>query len=309
MAKLTLPNEIINETPADATPVEQNYTYIQQHVNNEQINRDGSVAMTAQLHLVGDPLNPTDAATKGYVDAILPVGIMMPFGGIVAPAGSWALCNGATLTTGLYPKLFAVLQYRFGGSGANFNLPDLAGRVIVGYNPGKPAFDTVGKAGGTYAAQLPLHSHSIGLSTGLVSADHGHIVSFQSGGRSADHAHTVHATGLTDMQGLHAHNSAYVDQALSGPGPYGIDRSMNALAGTGYLGLGTDTQGHHNHNVTVDGATGGESVDHSHSIYGGTQGMSANHYHTVSGGTANAGTDAVEHLPPYVTVSYVIRVG
>src|SRR6188768_980072 len=148
MVKLTLPNEIINETPADATPGEQNYSYIQQHVNNEQINRDGSVAMTAQLHLVGDPLNPTDAASKGYVDAVLPVGIMLPFGGIVAPAGSWALCNGAVLTTSLYPKLFAVLQYRFGGSGANFNLPDLRGRVPVGLD-GSANYNIVGRVGGT----------------------------------------------------------------------------------------------------------------------------------------------------------------
>jgi len=294
MVKLTLPNEIINETPADATPVEQNYSYIQQHVNNEQINRDGSVAMTAQLHLVGDPLNPTDAASKGYVDAVLPVGIMLPFGGIVAPAGSWALCNGAVLTTSLYPKLFAVLQYRFGGSGANFNLPDLRGRVPVGLD-GSANYNIVGRVGGTLTVPVPQHSHDM---------PHTHGLGLYTSDEATAHTHGISPTGTitTSSDGAHYHNSAYINHSLPSTGTEGVDRSMNAAPPypTGYLQAGTDVQGAHTH--TYSGNTSVEQNAHTHFVSGNTGSSSA-------AATANAGTAAVEQAQPYVTVNYVIRVG
>jgi len=49
---------------------------------------DGTAAMTAQLTLVGDPVNPTDAADKHYVDNIQP------------PAGSVRYDTAQTLTGG-----------------------------------------------------------------------------------------------------------------------------------------------------------------------------------------------------------------
>jgi len=49
---------------------------------------DGTAAMTAQLTLVGDPVNPTDAADKHYVDNIQP------------PAGSVRYDTAQTLTSG-----------------------------------------------------------------------------------------------------------------------------------------------------------------------------------------------------------------
>lgn len=43
--------------------------------------------------------------------------------------GSWLLCNGASVSTTTYSGLFALIGYAFGGSGANFTLPDLRGQV------------------------------------------------------------------------------------------------------------------------------------------------------------------------------------
>ncbi len=43
--------------------------------------------------------------------------------------GSWLLCNGASVSTTTYSGLFAAIGYAFGGSGANFNIPDLRGQV------------------------------------------------------------------------------------------------------------------------------------------------------------------------------------
>lgn len=78
-----------------------------------------------------------------------------------ASHGSWLLCNGASVSTTTYSGLFALTGYAFGGSGANFNLPDLRGRVsgAIGTGSGLSARslgDTVGAETHTLTqAQLP----------------------------------------------------------------------------------------------------------------------------------------------------------
>ena len=47
------------------------------------------------------------------------------------PAG-WLICNAKSYPTATYPALFAVIGYGYGGSGANFNVPDTRGLVTAG---------------------------------------------------------------------------------------------------------------------------------------------------------------------------------
>jgi len=61
----------------------------------------------------------------------IPIGIIHPFVQDTAPDG-YLLCDGASVATDDYPELFAVISYQFGGSGANFNVPSLINRVVVG---------------------------------------------------------------------------------------------------------------------------------------------------------------------------------
>ena len=42
----------------------------------------------------------------------------------------WLKCDGRSLDTTTYSKLFSVIGYSFGGSGTTFNLPNPAGRVL-----------------------------------------------------------------------------------------------------------------------------------------------------------------------------------
>ena len=42
------------------------------------------------------------------------------------------LCNGTSYSTTTYARLFLVIGYTFGGSGANFNVPDLKGAFLRG---------------------------------------------------------------------------------------------------------------------------------------------------------------------------------
>jgi microcystin-dependent protein len=64
----------------------------------------------------------------------VPPGVVEAFlGGTSSVPAGWVLANGASLSTATYPALFAVLAYRFGGSGANFSVPNLNnGHILVG---------------------------------------------------------------------------------------------------------------------------------------------------------------------------------
>ena len=59
------------------------------------------------------------------------VGEIAVIGNSAVPGGS-LLCNGASYPTASYPVLFALIGYNFGGSGANFNVPELRGYFIRG---------------------------------------------------------------------------------------------------------------------------------------------------------------------------------
>lgn len=67
------------------------------------------------------------------------VGMMMPYAGATAPAG-WRMCNGDAIATSSsdYAPLFAVIGFTYGGSIGSgvFNLPDLRGRLPLGYMAG-----------------------------------------------------------------------------------------------------------------------------------------------------------------------------
>jgi len=54
-------------------------------------------------------------------------GEISAFGSATPPSG-WLACDGASYLVASYAVLFAVIGYTFGGSGANFNVPDLRQR-------------------------------------------------------------------------------------------------------------------------------------------------------------------------------------
>ena len=102
-------------------------------------------------------------------------GIVVPWGSASIPSG-FLLCDGQSVSTTTYAALFAVIGYTYGGSGANFNVPDLRDRTIVGVssanskalaqgigaNTVAPTGNISGSTGATTLTtnQIPSHSHS-----------------------------------------------------------------------------------------------------------------------------------------------------
>lgn len=62
------------------------------------------------------------------------VGKVIPYTSGTLPPGT-VLCDGTSYPIISYPALFVTIRYNFGGSGANFNVPDLRGRFIRGADP------------------------------------------------------------------------------------------------------------------------------------------------------------------------------
>lgn len=99
----------------------------------------------------------------------LPVGMIAAFGMQTLPADcSWIECDGSSLVCADYQDLFAAIGYAFGGAGLNFNLPDLRGRFLRGWNhtnghdPDASARTGGDVVGSTQADVIKKHNHPVG---------------------------------------------------------------------------------------------------------------------------------------------------
>jgi hypothetical protein len=75
----------------------------------------------SSLTLAGIPISPSITIT----------GTVVMYAGSILPNG-YLWCDGSTYSTASYPGLFAIIGYTYGGSVANFNVPDLQVRVPMG---------------------------------------------------------------------------------------------------------------------------------------------------------------------------------
>ena len=112
---------------------------------------------------------------------LVPVGAVLAYGSSNAPNG-WLSCLGQEVYRGDYPDLFAIVGTTYGaGNGTTtFNLPNLAGRVVVGQGSGSDLTPRAMAATGgveTHAlntSEMPSHSHTsnaVGGTIGLITAN------------------------------------------------------------------------------------------------------------------------------------------
>ena len=86
------------------------------------------------------------------------IGEIKAYAGNTVPNG-WLLCDGSEVLIESYPLLYAIIGGSWGTASDNehFVLPNLNGRVPVGYDTSQTDFDTVGKVGGNKYIQAHTH--------------------------------------------------------------------------------------------------------------------------------------------------------
>lgn len=229
-----------------------------------------------------DNLDQQIATVQTSATTAAPTGALTMFAGAAAPTG-WLLCQGQSLTQAAYPALYALITnngtvFPYGGSGTNFNLPDLQGRMPVGRagTGGNGAVTTLGANDGTaLGSRQPAHPHSATLNNNTTG------ISIPSGG---SHNHTITDPG-------HSHSAATAPQSLTknfaNRGSGSLSTMTNVVL-AGFTGTGSSTTG-----ITINTT----NSSHSHSV------TDPGHGHTISVGTAGGTSNA----PSYIVVTFIIK--
>jgi microcystin-dependent protein len=164
MTLIVYPFRPVPGDPEDVTQIMANFDAITAVVNG---------GITSE-NIAPGGINDPDVIGPGVEQALIPTGTILAFGGDAAPLG-FLLCDGASVAVSSYPALHAIIAYKYGGSGGNFNVPNLKGRVPAGLDAAQGQFVTMGQAGGQVAATMPVHAHGGGNHThGIFDPGHTH---------------------------------------------------------------------------------------------------------------------------------------
>ena len=116
---------------------------------------------------IGTGATQVAAGNHAHADYSTPPGAIHAYGGASAPSG-YLLCNGAAVSRTTYAALFSAIgtNYGVGDGSTTFNVPNLQGRVPVGYSSADAEFNVRGETGGakthTLASnEIPAHVHQV----------------------------------------------------------------------------------------------------------------------------------------------------
>lgn len=188
---------------------------------------------------------------------------MCPIGGVICwtnltiPTG-FLICNGQSIDKTIYPNLFNILGYAYGGSGNNFNIPALQGQFIRGRDNmgimGIRGYDSVRNLGDIQLQDYENHRHSV---SGSVSDED-------------DHVHSMSVSVTSD--GDHDHEFEY-----SPPGGGSSTALIACNVGGGGRFEDVFSSGSHSHSKSAPALVTSGSHGHSHTLSAsndGTTGLS-----------------------------------
>lgn len=187
--------------------------------------RNGSAGMQGPLILAGNASVPLEAVPLQQLNAIvggsntyLPAGAIQLFAMSAVPSG-WLECNGAAVSRTTYANLFAAIGTTYGaGNGTTtFNLPDLRGMFVRGWDNGR-SLDPGRALGSKQLAANNPHTHIPTVSNPA----HSHTIS------DPGHGHTINDPG-------HKHAGEVGGELVSGffGGTPGLNIQDMSVATTG----------------------------------------------------------------------------
>lgn len=282
-----------------------NETVTSSSTNNGDLTVCGDVMINGDIYINGS------ITVAGSTITPMPSGSIMPFAVAGVPSAEWLQCDGASYQTSMYPDLFNAIGYTFGGIGANFNVPDLRGRVAVGQDLGAGVLtssNVLGNTGGSEThsvieAELPTHIHVSSTTPG--DGSHTHPFNGSSTTMAGEGSHTNTATG---GGGEHNHNLNYTnvtgrDMAGAGETWNFVTTIFNNFFYTGqmYFGGGGGpfpTGGH----VSAGGAH-----SHSFTIPPTVSSADTGHVHNPNIISYAGASTPHSNVQPYLVLNYVIK--
>ena len=241
---------------------------------SEELGKNGDIA-------VQEIVNATPVMYKKQNNVWVPVvnsqntefpGVFKWFTGPSVPNG-YLKCNGQAVSRSTYSALFTAISTRYGlGDGSTtFNVPDVRGDAIRGYDEGR-GIDSGRALGSEQDSQNKGHVHALSGGLAVAAGGHSHTASTGAGG---GHAHS----GSANVAGSHSHG-IIVHNSGGGSGHISSYES-------GYYQtvMSTNAAGEHTHSLAISGVG-----DHTHGV---SVAAAAAHEHALSGNTqAEGGTEA-----------------
>lgn len=233
----------------------------------------------------GYPVTPIAVGVLGTGSIVLS---SLPYGS--TPPDGFVFCEGQPLLKNSYLDLFSVISTIYGESTSinpndSFHVPDLRGRMLRGIITGASGIGAISGVGGskTHTHTLDGHIHTNSASL------HDHTV-----------ANHTHSTAHTHDTANHAHPGDTYNLSTASP-------SFGIAAGVDQDSSKVD----HDHNdmtnftgITNPGASGASS--NATSGFASSQTLTT-HGAVVSGSSAPVLSDPVTQLPPYLTMSFLIK--
>jgi hypothetical protein len=181
--------------------------------------------MPFQYTFRADDITTWDATTRDLVEnrdrelelSLINLNGANPIGAITMWAGSIASipanyiwCDGSSYSTSTYPELFAAINYFYGGSGANFNVPYITIPQTAIFDSGRTTSTTAtgltqstGHVHTLTSPQSSGHTHNFNQTGNTSSSGHNHSISASTGNGGVDHFHGATTGGASNN--THAH--------------------------------------------------------------------------------------------------------
>ncbi len=151
------------------------------------VSGDATIAADGAVTIANDAVT-TDKVLDGAITAAkldsaavssTPTGSISGFIKSAAAPSGWVYCDGSHYdsTASDYTALFALIQYQYGRTdssggddetGTYFKVPNLKGRIPIGYDSSQTEFDLMGETGGAKShtltiSEMPSHTHTVTL--------------------------------------------------------------------------------------------------------------------------------------------------